>query len=670
MSRFYILPLLFLLFSVNQLEAQNCTALGQNPQTAFPVCGTSVFNQSSVAICGDRPLVSRCSSATINFTDKNPYWYKFTCFNSGTLGFVITPNNLGDDYDWQLYDITNRNPADVYTDISMFVACNWSGEAGITGASPAGTSLIRCEGPGVPLFSSMPNLVQGHEYLLLVSHFTDSQSGYSLSFGGGTANITDPTEPHLLSAAAACDGTVVTIRLNKKMKCKTLAANGSDFIINTVISNITGATGIGCAAGFDTDSIRLTLNNPLPPGNYIITIRNGGDGNTLLDNCDRSIPVDENIPLTVFPVQPTPMDSLSKPGCAPQTLELVFRKPMRCSSIAANGSDFTVTGSYPVTVSGATATCTNGLTTKILVQLSAPLQRAGSFQIKLLRGSDGNTVIDECGQETPPGANLPFSIKDTVNADFRYRIFLGCEQDTVQYLHNGNNGVNSWTWTFDDQPPSTLQNPVVYYTVFGTKETELIVSNGTCSDTSKGSIFLRNTLKAGFESSTLVCPEDKAIFKDTSIGTIRNWSWELGNGNTSTLQNPPPQQYTPTSGANFNAPVRLIVTNDIGCKDTATANIFVIWNCYIAVPSAFTPNGDGLNDYLYPVNAYKAAGLQFSVFNRLGQRVFYSENFTRRWNGKFKGMDAEQGTYVWILTYTNTDTGKKVSQKGTTILLR
>lgn len=669
MLRLNIILLLVVVSSL-QTKGQTCTALGQNPQTAFPVCGTSIFNQSSVPICGDRPLVSRCSSPNINFTDKNPYWYKFTCFTSGTLGFVITPNTIADDYDWQLYDITNRNPADVYTDVSMFVACNWSGEPGITGASAAGNSLIRCEGPGVPLFSSMPNIIQGHEYLLLISHFTDSQSGYSLSFGGGTANITDPTEPHLLSAAAACDGSIITIRLNKKMKCRTLAANGSDFILSSPISNIISAIGNGCTTGFDTDSIRLTLNNPLPPGNYSISIQNGTDSNTLLDNCDRAIPTGETIPLTVFPVQPTPMDSLTKPGCAPQSLELVFRKAMRCSSIEPGGSDFVITGSYPVTISGAAGICNNGLTTRILVQLSAPLQRNGNFQIRLVRGTDGNTIIDECGQETPAGAILPFSIKDTVNADFRYRISLGCVQDTVQYFHSGANGVNSWQWTFDDQPPSSLQNPVVFYTVFGDKETKLIVSNGTCSDTSSSLVFLRNTLIAAFESTPLVCPDDEARFKDASTGTIRSWSWDFGNGNTSNIRNPLPQTYLPASGANYDAPVQLIIENDIGCKDTAIVNIQVIWNCYIAVPSAFTPNSDGLNDFLYPLNAYKARDLQFMVYNRFGQRIFYTEDWTKRWNGTFKGQGVDPGTYVWILTYTHTDTGKRIAQKGTTVLIR
>jgi gliding motility-associated-like protein len=649
--------------------SQDCTALGQNPQTAFPVCGTATFSQSSVNICGNRTIVSQCSSGTPLFTDKNPYWYKFTCFTTGTLGFVITPNNLGDDYDWQLFDVTNRNVANVYTDLSMFVACNWSGEPGITGASSAGTSLVRCEGPGVPLFSSMPTIIQGRQYLLLVSHFTDSQSGYSLSFGGGTASITDPTEPHLTSASAACDGTVITVKLNKRMKCRSLATNGSDFSISPAVSNIVSATGIGCNLGFDMDSLRLTLSGPLTPGNYTITIGNGIDGNTILDNCDRNIPVGENIPLTVLPIAPTPMDSLVKPGCAPQELELVFRKQINCNSIAADGSDFAVTGTYPVTVVSASGVCVNGLTRSIKVRLSAPLQRAGNFRITLRTGSDGNTLLDECTQESVPGQFISFTVVDTVNADFTYAVTLGCNTDVIQYNHPANNGVNSWLWTFGDVPPSILQNPVVNYTLFGIKQTRLIVTNGVCYDTSFATINLGNKLKAGFEGPEFICPNDVANFRDTSRGQIINWSWDFGNGSTASGQTPPAQTYLNT-GNDYDVMVRLIVKNNIGCLDTAYKKIKVVRNCYIAVPSAFTPNGDGLNDYLYPLNAYKAKSLRFSVYNRFGQRIFYTTDWTSKWNGYFNRKPADAGTYVWTLQYYDPEKAKQVEQKGTTVLIR
>ncbi|MEO6557743.1 MAG: gliding motility-associated C-terminal domain-containing protein [Ferruginibacter sp.] len=643
--------------------------MGQNPETAFPVCGTTVFDQGSVAICGTRVIPTQCPSTAGNvFTDKNPYWYKFTCFAGGTLAFKITPINLGDDYDWQLFDVTGRNPGDVYTNGSLFVACNWSAEGGETGASSAGTSLVRCEGPGIPLFSSMPTLITGHNYLLLVSHFTDSQVGYSLSFGGGTADITDPIPPHMVSAMSNCDGTRMTIKLNKKMKCNSLAANGSDFTINSGVSAITAAIGSGCTNGFDMDSVTISLSNPLPPGNYIITINNGTDGNTLLDNCNRNIPANETVPLTIFPIAPTPMDSLTKPGCAPQTLQLVFKKPIRCSSIAADGSDFSVIGSYPVTVTGATGNCGNGRALTILVQLSLPLQVAGNFIIRLNIGSDGNTLVDECSQETAAGSSLPFTIRDTVNADFTYTINYGCQENIVQYNHNVFNQVNSWQWDFGALGTSQLEDPQITYINFEDKPVTLIVSNGVCTDTSSRTITFDNYIDARFEVTSFVCPGDKAVIRNNTVGNITNWMWDLGNGTTN-VKDPPPQVY-PVNTNTYNTIIRLYATNNYGCTDSTFQFVKVINNCYIAVPSAFTPNGDGLNDYLYPLNAYKARNLSFSIYNRFGQQLFYTSDWTHKWNGTFKGQGADPGSYVWILTYTNIETGKRIEQKGTTVLIR
>jgi gliding motility-associated-like protein len=671
-----VLLLTFFSFFTTFVLAQDCTTLGQTPSSAFPVCGTSTFQQNTVPICSTVNLfVPGCSgSGGADYENKNPFWYIFTCFQSGTLGFVINPNNPGDDYDWQLYDITGRNPMEVYTNNSLVVTGNWSGSYGPTGASSSGVNFIQCASnpnAGAPTFAQMPNIIQGHQYLLLVSHFTDSQSGYSLSFNGGTASITDPLLPKTELSTALCDGSSITVKLNKKMKCSSLTGTGSEFYLVPASATVVSATGVGCSNRFDMNTVTLTLSNPLPPGDYQIKIRRGSDGNTLLDNCDRELIEGDSVSLAIAPVTPTRMDSLTKPGCSPQVLELVFKKQIRCSSVNPDGSDFLITGTYPVTITGATGDCSTGLSSKIYLQLSQPLQRAGNFKLKLRSSLDGTTIIDECGQETPVGDSILFSIKDTVNARFANSIFLGCVYDTVNYSHNGANGVNSWSWTFDDGTTSSLQNPIKYYTVFGYRETSLIVSNGTCSDTASKRIFLRNTLKAGFEATELLCPNDPATFKDTTIGNIIRWSWDFGNGNSSSMQNPPQQSYLPSlSNINYEVPVRLIVEDDIGCQDTAVKKIFVIWNCYITVPSAFTPNGDGLNDNLYPLNAYKAKNLKFAVYNRLGELVFYSENWTRRWNGKYKGQDADPGAYVWILIYKDGDSGKLVQRKGSTLLIR
>jgi gliding motility-associated-like protein len=665
-----------LLYSVflGPVRGQDCTTLGQNPSTAFPVCGTDTFVQSVVPRCGGRQILT--PGCTDFLSDINPYWYRFTCFQSGVLGFTIVPNNPADDYDWQLFDITNRNPNDVYTDQSLFVACNWSGEPGTTGASSAGTSLTVCgSAPGAPfrpLFTSMPQLIQGHEYILLISHFSgSSQSGYGLSFGGGTAVITDPTIPALIKARAICDGTQMTIKLNKQMKCNSLSANGSEFVLNPPVARVISAVGVNCSNGFDMDSIVVTLDNPIPPGNYSLAITTGTDGNNLLDDCSREIADGQSLSVTVFPLFPTPMDSIQPLGCQSNELVLFFNKPMRCNSIARDGTDFRIIGpAGSPTVTSARGDCNSeGLSQFVRVSLSSPIRQAGNFRLFLQVGSDGNTLLNECGKETPAGSSLPFASSDTVNADFDYQIRYGCNIDTVFFSHNGLNGVNSWRWTFENGLGSSARDTSIIYTVLGEKKVTLTVSNGSCSDTATRNINLDNFLDARFESTRVVCPEDPAVFKDRSVGIIRGWSWTFGNGNQSNLQSPPNQFYQPGSGIREEL-IRLVVTDHIGCRDTAVSSITVAGNCFIAVPGAFSPNRDGLNDFLYPTNAYKATRLQFSVFNRLGQKVFETSDWTKKWDGTFQGNPQDPGTYVWFLRYTLIDSNEEQFKKGTTVLIR
>ncbi len=663
----FLILFIFFLALTSFTQAQKCTKLGQNPSTAFPVCGTSVFSQSIVPNCGGRQVVSPCLDGE---SDLNPFWYKFTCYKAGTLGFIISPIDSQDDYDWQLFDITGHDPNDVYTDSSLFVVCNWSGNVGATGASVAGKSLVNCYGPRYPTFSSMPDLKLNHTYLLLVSHFNSfrpGEKGYQLSFGGGTSMIIDTLPPALQSIRASCDGAKIYIKTNKKMKCSSLAVDGSDFSISPTVANITSAHSF-CDA-FDTDSLELDLSNPLPPGNYSVTIKNGSDGNTLLDNCNNNIPGGDSLSFQILPAKPTLMDSVAPIKCSPQSLQLFFKNNILCNSVAADGSDFGVTGPSAVEVINTSTICKDSMTRIITVNLSGPIEKGGTYTITLKTGSDENTILDECGQETPAGSTLSFTIKDTVSADFTYSINYGCMYDTIYFQNSGNIGVNQWFWQMDDNATSNLENPIAYFTPFGTKNIRLEVSNGFCYDTTAKSIDFGPQLKAEFENSQMICPEDSALFLNKSTGNIISYYWNFQNGNTSQIKDPYPQKY-PILLTEHNYPVSLIVQNELGCFDTAVNDIRVLKSCYIAVPNAFTPNGDGLNDFLYPLNAFKADNLDFKVYNRLGQLVFETHDWTQKWDGTIKGEPQDAGIYVWTLEYVLHDTGKHVFMKGSSVLIR
>lgn len=663
-----LMLLLFCVLSSALLAQTVCTTPGQNPSTAFPVCGTSTFSQASVPLCGGRKMPFKSCSNDL-LTDINPFWYKFTCFQSGTLGFLITPLDLSEDYDWELYDITGRSPDEVYTDGNLVVANNWSGESGITGASSAGTQLFVCGGYGKPLYSQRPQLIAGHNYLLLVSHFSNTQSGYKLSFGGGTGVITDTTEPHLKKVEANCGGDLLTLKLSKKMKCSSLSGDGSEFYLSPAVTTVKSTTGIGCLQQFDTDSLQLQLAAPLQPGNYTLHIRKGLDNNTVLDYCDRPIAETESLNFTILPKAPTPMDSLAPLSCAPKELHLIFQKPILCSSVAADGSDFTINGSYPVTVASAKANCTGSATKEIIVSLSASLQRAGSFQIVLNKGSDGNTLIDECAEETPAGSSLPFAVKDTVNAGFSYTVFYGCEKDLVSFLQPGGNGITQWNWRLDEEQQSSLQNPEGTYTLFNRpKKVQLRVSNGFCTDSSSQTIVLENYLKADFSVYDDNCPNEAVPFTSAAEGKIIAHQWAFGDGGTASDKDPSHIYAAPYRQTSFT--VRYTVTDTYGCQQTAEKNITVYPSCYLAVPSAFTPNGDGRNDEFRVLNAVKAENLELLLFNRWGQLVFKTSNWKQGWNGTINGKPQPTSVYVWFLRYTDRDTKKRLEQKGTVTLIR
>ncbi|HVZ98183.1 MAG TPA: gliding motility-associated C-terminal domain-containing protein, partial [Chitinophagaceae bacterium] len=141
------------------------------------------------------------------------------------------------------------------------------------------------------------------------------------------------------------------------------------------------------------------------------------------------------------------------------------------------------------------------------------------------------------------------------------------------------------------------------------------------------------------------------------------------NGHTSSLQNPPPQFFMTSGTTATGYQVRLIISDSAGCYDTASRLIRSVPNCYIAVPNAFTPNGDGLNDYLYPLNAYRATDLTFKVYNRFGQLMFQTHDWTQKWDGLVRGEPQPMGVYVWVLQYTD-EKNKKVFLKGFTTLIR
>jgi gliding motility-associated-like protein len=453
------------------------------------------------------------------------------------------------------------------------------------------------------------------------------------------------------------------------MKCSSLTPTGSEFSISPAAPAIVSAVAANCSSGFDFDELVITLAAPLASNNYQLIINNGSDINTIRDFCDRDIPPGEQVPFSYFIPQPIFADSIGRVGCAPTELKIYFPKKIKCNTIATDGSDFFVTGPTPVNVQAAGALCTNGQSDVITVTLTAPIYTKGNYQLHLKAGVDGTTVIDECGIELPL-QQLPFTTADTVSAVYDLVTTLGCRTDVLQFSHDGAHDVNSWHWTFNDSIFINTQSHTITWPASSTNTVQLIVSNGVCSDTVAKTIVLDNEVIADFSMPDVICPEDPFQVTNTSKGLIDIYQWSFDVAGTSNIKDPAAVHF-PQNNIESYYNIKLVCTNNtLGCTDTKQKRLRVLDNCFIAVPTAFTPNGDGLNDYLYPNNALKAENLEFSVFNRWGQLIFHTRNWQEKWDGKVGGLLQGSGVFVWFLSYTHRDTGKKVFQKGTTTLIR
>ena len=154
---------------------------------------------------------------------------------------------------------------------------------------------------------------------------------------------------------------------------------------------------------------------------------------------------------------------------------------------------------------------------------------------------------------------------------------------------------------------------------------------------------------------TTLCRGENFIITPTA--NVPNYVWQDG-----------------TVGGNFTATTtglyRIIAQNGCG-RDTADINIvFENCPCALLLPNAFTPNGDGVNDNFRPLHACDMQEYSMTVFNRYGEKIYFTKDPLQGWDGKIKGALLNMGGYVWTVIYTKTSTKQLVQKQGSVLLLR
>jgi len=252
--------------------------------------------------------------------------------------------------------------------------------------------------------------------------------------------------------------------------------------------------------------------------------------------------------------------------------------------------------------------------------------------------------------------NVVVDIFFVPNVEFNANVYNGCLPLTVSFFDLTPPTVSSWLWNFGDNyaqnNTSNVQNPTHTYEHAGTYSVTLSI---VTADGCPKSMTYNNIIN--------VYPNPVAAFTPVpGIGTVENpfidfmnessgavsWHWNFGNpssgsDNYSTDHSPTHAYYN--EGVYI---VTLSVQSAHGCVDSTMRQVKIVPEFSFYIPNAFTPNGDGINDYF---RAYGESIIDYKmfIFNRWGDIVFEADNISMGWNGRCMRTNEimMQGVYVY-----------------------
>lgn len=269
-----------------------------------------------------------------------------------------------------------------------------------------------------------------------------------------------------------------------------------------------------------------------------------------------------------------------------------------------------------------------------------------------------------------PASTCPDSISRFVKVFPKFHTFFSdsgtqCPRQPINFKDLSQATIKpiiSWNWNFGDGNFSTDQNPTHIYSFGGTYNVMLVSQNiKSCIDTFVSQVYIE-TFKPFAGIDTIIVKGESVQFNATG-GNTYVWSppTYLNNPNISN-----PLGIYPDTGTFV---YTLTVQSAHGCEGYDTVKVWVVNQAAFFLPTAFTPNGDGLNDIFRPVTVGYRYLHYFRVYNRWGQQVFYTENINDGWDGTFNHKQCDMGTYYWQISYVDRF-GKDAFIKGDVTLVR
>ena len=158
---------------------------GSDCQISSVLCDASPFTVQEVIGAGADPdeAPNSCLGGALGNSESNSTWYTWTCDQSGTLEFTLTPTNPGDDLDFVVFELPNGINDCSGKEILRCMASACEGPTGLNAQSTDIEELLNCSA-GDDNFVAALDMVSGTSYALMINNFSNTGNGFNMEFGG------------------------------------------------------------------------------------------------------------------------------------------------------------------------------------------------------------------------------------------------------------------------------------------------------------------------------------------------------------------------------------------------------------------------------------------------------------------------------------------------------
>lgn len=316
------------------------------------------------------------------------------------------------------------------------------------------------------------------------------------------------------------------------------------------------------------------------------------------------------------------------------------------------------------------ATCTNLTAGSITISASGAI---APYTYSIDGGAFGSSNVFNGLTQGPHTIKINDSycgtLTKTITVGFTDDLSLTTNNDTVVcsgapvQMNASTNGTGTtYAWTPAGGLSATnINNPIA--TVSSNSAYTVTATLNGCIRSKTVNIGIKpNPVISAGPDKTIV-EGDEATLNGSGIANPVSIAWTPANtivsgGNT----------YTAIAKPLTNTTYTLTVKNSDNCTSTDDVVITVSPYCIKAM-NAFTPNGDGQNDKWLVTNGGCTKEIKVAVYNRYGNVIYTSNNYSNDWDGTYKGKPVADGTYYYSVTY-QTITGKMITISGDVTILR